>query len=38
MKDLSLTEIIENIKSKKITSKDVWDYFIKRIEKYNEKL
>lgn len=38
MKDLSLLEIIENIKSKKTTSKDVWNYFMKRIEKYNEKL
>jgi len=38
MKDLSLKEIIENIKLKKIASKDVWDYLIKRIEKYNEKL
>ncbi|MDD5770364.1 MAG: Asp-tRNA(Asn)/Glu-tRNA(Gln) amidotransferase subunit GatA [Candidatus Gracilibacteria bacterium] len=38
MKDLSLLEIIENIKSKKITSKEVWNYFVGRIEKYDEKL
>lgn len=38
MKDLSLIEIIENIKSKKTTSKEVWDYFIWRIEKFDSKV
>lgn len=38
MKDLSLLEIIENIKSKKNTPKEVWDYFTKRIEKFDKKV
>lgn len=38
MKDLSLLEIIENIKSKKTNPKEVWDYFMKRIEKFDKKI
>lgn len=38
MKDLSLTQIIENIKSWSTTSKQVWDYFNARIDKYDEQL
>lgn len=38
MKDLSLIEIIENIKSKKNTPKEVFDYFLNRIEKYDNKI
>lgn len=38
MKNLSLIQIIENIKSWKTTSKQVWDYFITRIEKYDSKI
>ena len=38
MKDLSLIEIINNIKSKKTTSKEVFEYFLKRIEKYDFKI
>ena len=37
-KDLSLEQIIEQIKLKKTTKKKVFDYFQCRIEKYNEKL
>jgi hypothetical protein len=38
MKDLSLLEIIENIKSKKNTPKEVWNYFMGRIEKFDKKV
>lgn len=38
MRNLSLIEIIENIKSKKVTKQEVFDYFLKRIEKYDDKL
>jgi len=38
MKDLSLIEIIDLIKSWKKTSKEVFDYFINRIEKYDSKI
>ncbi len=38
MKNLSLLEIIENIKSKKNTPKEVWDYFMGRIEKFDKKV
>jgi aspartyl-tRNA(Asn)/glutamyl-tRNA(Gln) amidotransferase subunit A len=34
----SVTEILALIKNKKISSKEVIDYFLKRIEKYNKKL
>lgn len=37
-KDLSLIEIIEKIKSKETTSSEVFDYFIKRIEKHDDKI
>lgn len=37
-KDLSLEEIIKKIKDWSTTSKEVFDYFIKRIEKYDWKL
>lgn len=37
-KDLSLEEIIKQIKTWKTTKKEVFDYFLKRIEKYDEKL
>lgn len=37
-KDLSLIEIIEKIKSKEVTREDVFDYFLKRIEKYDDKV
>lgn len=37
-KDLSLIEIIEKIKSGETTSKEVFDYFVKRIEKYDSKV
>lgn len=38
MKDLSLIEIIEHIKSGKTTSEEVFQYFLKRIEKYDGKV
>lgn len=38
MKDLSLIEIIKNIQSNTTTSKEVWDYFMGRIEKYDDKV
>ena len=38
MKDLSLIEIIDLIKSWKTTSKDVFTYFLNRIEKYDSKI
>jgi len=38
MKDLSLTQIIENIKTGKTTSEEVFQYFLKRIEKYDAKV
>lgn len=38
MKDLSLLKIIENIKSKKVSSEEVWNYFMNRIEKYDSKV
>jgi len=37
-KDLSLLEIIEQIKSWKTDKKEVFDYFIERIKKYDSKL
>jgi Asp-tRNA(Asn)/Glu-tRNA(Gln) amidotransferase A subunit family amidase len=37
-KNLSLEEIIDLIKSKKATKEEVWNYFQKRIEKYDDKL
>ncbi len=37
-KDLSLEEIIENIKSKKTTREEVFEYFLKKIEKYDDKV
>lgn len=37
-KDLSLIEIIEKIKSKETSKEEVFDYFLKRIKKYDEKL
>lgn len=38
MKDLSLIEIIDQIKTWKTTSEEVFQYFLKRIEKYDEKV
>lgn len=38
MKDLSLWEIIGNIKSKKTTPKEVWEYFLLRIDKFDDKI
>jgi len=37
-KDLPLTEIIEKIKSGETDKQTVWDYFRKRIEKYDNKI
>lgn len=37
-KDMSLKEIINDIKSWKTTKKEVFDYFLSRIEKYDDKL
>ena len=37
-KDLSLIEIIEQIKTGKTTKKEVFEYFLKRIEKYDDKV
>ncbi len=37
-KDLSLEEIIKKINSKETTREEVFEYFIKRIEKYDSKL
>lgn len=37
-KDLSLEELIEKIKSKETTREEVFNYFLWRIEKYDEKL
>ncbi|MDP5038992.1 MAG: Asp-tRNA(Asn)/Glu-tRNA(Gln) amidotransferase subunit GatA [Candidatus Gracilibacteria bacterium] len=38
MKDLSLIEIIDLIKSGKKNKKEVFDYFLNRIEKYDSKI
>lgn len=38
MKDLSLIEIIEKIKSTEYTPEQVWTYFWERIKKYDEKI
>lgn len=38
LKDLSLEEIITKIKNKELESKQVFDYFLARIEKYDSKL
>ncbi|MGE4443724.1 MAG: Asp-tRNA(Asn)/Glu-tRNA(Gln) amidotransferase subunit GatA [Candidatus Altimarinota bacterium] len=38
MKDLSLIEIIEKIKSKETTPEKVWDYFLGRIEKFDSQI
>ena len=38
MKNLSLEQIIRDIKSKKTTKKEVFEYFQKRIEKYDKKV
>ncbi len=38
MKDLSLTEIIEQIKAGKTSSQEVFDYFLQRINKYDSKI
>jgi len=37
-KDLSLEQLIDDIKSKKITKEEVFQYFLKRIEKYDDKI
>lgn len=37
-KDLSLEEIINKIKSGEVSRKEIFDYFLKRIEKYDVKL
>jgi len=37
-KDLSLIEIIEKIKSRETDKKTVFDYFLNRIEKYDDKV
>jgi len=37
-KDLSLIEIVEKIKSWETDKKTVWDYFLGRIEKYDNKI
>jgi Asp-tRNA(Asn)/Glu-tRNA(Gln) amidotransferase A subunit family amidase len=37
-KDMSLKEIISLVKSGKTTSKEVFDYFLDRIDKYDNKL
>ena len=37
-KDLSLIEIIEKIKSWETSREEIWDYFMKRIEKYDSKI
>jgi hypothetical protein len=38
LKDMSLEEIISDIKNSKIKKEEVFNYFIKRIEKYDGKL
>lgn len=38
LKNLSLEELISAIKSEKTTKEEVFEYFLKRIEKYNDKL
>lgn len=38
MHNLSLTQIIENIKSKKTTPKEVFDFFLDRINKYDPEI
>jgi len=38
LKDKSLIELTQMIDSWEITSKEVWDYFIWRIQKYDEKI
>ncbi len=38
MKDLSLLEIIQKIKLHETTSQKVWDYFVGRIQKYDDKI
>ncbi|MDP3381400.1 MAG: hypothetical protein Q8S84_08115 [bacterium] len=37
-KDLSLEQIIDDIKMGKTSRKEVFDYFQKRIEKYDPKI
>ncbi|MBT3727020.1 hypothetical protein HOG21_05020 [bacterium] len=37
-KDLNLEEIIGKIKNKETTSTEVFNYFLKRIEKYDKKI
>jgi predicted DNA-binding protein YlxM (UPF0122 family) len=37
-KDLSLEEIIDKIKSSETTREDVFNYFLGRINKYDNKL
>ena len=38
MKDLTLEQLIEDIKSGKTTNKEVFQYFKKRIEKYDDTI
>jgi len=37
-KDLSLEQLIEDIKSGKVLRKEVFDYFQNRIKKYDDKI
>ncbi len=38
LKDLSLEQIIKDIESNKYTKQEVFDYFLNRIEKYDDKI
>lgn len=38
LKDLSLEEIIKKIETKELTRKEVFEYFLNRIEKYDSKI
>ena len=38
MKDLTLEQLIEDIKSGKTTNKEVFQYYQKRIEKYDDTI
>jgi predicted dehydrogenase len=38
LKDLSLEEIIKKLKSSEVTKEEVFSYFLKRIEKFDDKI
>ncbi|MDF1682419.1 MAG: hypothetical protein P1U46_01260 [Patescibacteria group bacterium] len=38
LKKMSLIDLLEKVNSKELTREEVFDYFLKRIEKYDDKL